>query len=150
MLAVVIAFVLILVSYMGQLTKNYYLFKGIVHYRNHRPSQFSALHFDNPIYRRTVEDLDADLENPVHDNTLGKYVLWLLQYNNLIIGAISILPNTGAQNSSEKQSEVSANLVVEHTPERKLPKKIGSSVVDIRDPTQYSYDQPSLNDNGNA
>ncbi|KAF7637960.1 EGF-like domain-containing protein [Meloidogyne graminicola] len=34
-------------------------------YQNRRPRSFAVLHFDNPIYRRTVEaDLDADLENP--------------------------------------------------------------------------------------
>jgi hypothetical protein len=44
----------------------------MVHYRR-RPARFSALHFDNPIYRRTTEDLEAELENPgdMVDNSLG-------------------------------------------------------------------------------
>lgn len=117
MLAVIVAFVIIL---------------GLVHYRR-RPAQFSALHFDNPIYRRTIEDLDADLENPVADNTLG---------------AISILPsgNFGERQPGKRTDTSKLVMGIGNSTEDNLPKKIGSSVVDVRDPS-YSYDQPK---GGNA
>uniref|UniRef100_A0A915DGL5 HAT C-terminal dimerisation domain-containing protein n=1 Tax=Ditylenchus dipsaci TaxID=166011 RepID=A0A915DGL5_9BILA len=71
------------------------LILGVVHYRR-QPARFSVLQFDNPIYRRTIEDLDAELENPVGDNTLG---------------AISILPVASFNGQSATKSDSNAKLV---------------------------------------
>lgn len=105
----------------------------VYHYQHNKPSQFSALHFDNPIYRRTVEDLDADLENPA-DNTLG---------------AISILPLAHNENPDEKNGDLknystdSAKLIIagKDLPNESELKRMGSEFLDVNDKAQYSYDQ---------
>lgn len=38
-----------------------YVFKGYLWYRK-RPSSFAVLNVDNPVYRRTVEEVDADMD----------------------------------------------------------------------------------------
>jgi len=112
----------------GGIPVSYFLFLVVIAfvgllaygYHRHRPTQFSALHFDNPIYRRTVEDLESDVEN-APDNSLG---------------AIS----TRSNDSNNKDGEVKLVLA---PPNRNVEdkSKIGSSLVDVRDP-QYAYDQP--------
>lgn len=106
-------------------------------YQHRRPRHFAALHFDNPIYRRTVEaDLDADLEN-VPDNS---------------IGPISILhmAGNGSLNDSYRQQ---ANTTPFQDPQSKLVLKvpvqkreesgaISSNSINMNDVNEYGYEQP--------
>lgn len=102
-----------------------------VMYRRHRPSQFTVLHFDNPVYRRTVEDLEADIT----DNSLG---------------AISILPINPQQRGTESVSiggQVDGKLVInpnvlKSSKEESRKLNTNSSYVDVHDPDSYAYDQP--------
>lgn len=96
-------------------------------YRRHRPAQFTVLHFDNPVYRRTVEDLEADIT----DNSLG---------------AISILPVNPQMGHEMGGGQVDGKLVINPGARSKEESSKltnnSSSYVDVHDPDSYAYDQP--------
>uniref|UniRef100_A0A183C5M5 EGF-like domain-containing protein n=1 Tax=Globodera pallida TaxID=36090 RepID=A0A183C5M5_GLOPA len=111
---------------------------GYTFYRR-RPRHFSVLHFDNPIYRRTVEaDLDAELEG-AGDNSLGP---------------ISILPVGGTQHSQATSGfhqggsagavpDSRAKLVLNGVSNGGLSQNTAPAALgNTTRPEEYAYDQP--------
>lgn len=116
----------------------YYILLQIYIYQRRRPRHFAAIHFDNPIYRRTVEpDLDADLEN-LPDNSLGPITI-------LGIGPNQSDGSSNGQNLFEASTFPlqSTKLVLAVPMQRKDDDTSSTSImVDTTNLEEYAYDQP--------
>lgn len=68
--------------------------KGYLWYRK-RPASFVVLHVDNPVYRRTVEEIDADMDPFSDGEKLEKNFFKSLFYLTAAIHAIEIVKRGG-------------------------------------------------------
>uniref|UniRef100_A0A914MTJ3 EGF-like domain-containing protein n=1 Tax=Meloidogyne incognita TaxID=6306 RepID=A0A914MTJ3_MELIC len=107
-------------------------------YQHRRPRHFAVLHFDNPIYRRTVEaDLDADLEN-VPDNSIGPISILHMSGNS---------SNLNDSHNNRQQSTTALDpqsKLVLKVPVQKRDEESGvniSNSINMNDSSEYGYEQ---------